>query len=235
MKIYSKYAEWFRLLSPPADYRSEAALFARLLVRHAARRPRTLLELGSGGGHNASHLKRRFAMTLVDLSPAMLRASRRLNPECRHLKGDMRTLRLGRTFDAVFVQDAILHMTTERDLRRAVATAFAHLRPGGVALFAPDHVRETYQPSEERGGVDEGDRGLRYVQWDSDPDPRDTWTEALLAYVLFGPGPRMKLDHDRFRLGLFPRAAWMGILRDAGFRAIREKGVDGRDAFIGCR
>jgi trans-aconitate methyltransferase len=59
-------------------------------------------------------------MTLVDLSEEMLVVSRRLNPECEHLLGDMRTLRLGRSFDAVFVHDAIDYMTTEADLRRAV-------------------------------------------------------------------------------------------------------------------
>ena len=36
-------------------------------------------------------------MTLVDLSEEMLAVSRELNPECEHLQGDMRTLRLGRT------------------------------------------------------------------------------------------------------------------------------------------
>ena len=33
---------------------------------------RTLLELGSGGGNNASHLKARFECTLTDLSPDVL-------------------------------------------------------------------------------------------------------------------------------------------------------------------
>ena len=59
-----------------------------------------MLELGSGGGNNASHLKAHFQLTLVDLSPAMLAVSRALNPECEHLQGDMRTVRLGRRFDA---------------------------------------------------------------------------------------------------------------------------------------
>ena len=71
-------------------------------------RPGTLLELGSGGGNNASHLKARFNCTLTDISPDMLALSRTLNPECEHLEGDMRTLRLGRTFDVVFIHDAIV-------------------------------------------------------------------------------------------------------------------------------
>src|SRR3972149_1508073 len=62
--------------------------------------PHTVLELGSGGGNNASHMKAHFKLTLVDRSPAMLAVSRALNPECEHLEGDMRTLRLGRGFDA---------------------------------------------------------------------------------------------------------------------------------------
>ncbi|MEA2702730.1 MAG: hypothetical protein QOD63_675, partial [Actinomycetota bacterium] len=66
-----------------------------------------MLELGSGGGHNAVHLVADFAMTLVDLSDQMLDVSRRLNPGCEHVVGDMRTVRLGRSFDAVFVHDAV--------------------------------------------------------------------------------------------------------------------------------
>ena len=42
--------------------------------------PETLLELGSGGGNNASFLKMRFDMTLVDLSPGMLEVSRAALP-----------------------------------------------------------------------------------------------------------------------------------------------------------
>ena len=50
---------------------------------------RTLLELGSGGGNNASHMKAHFAPTLVDASAGMLDVSRALNPECEHVEGDI--------------------------------------------------------------------------------------------------------------------------------------------------
>ena len=64
----------------------------------------------------------------------------------------MRTVRLGRQFDAVFVQDTICYMASEADLGPALETAFLHTRPGGAALFAPDHVRETFRPSTDQGG-----------------------------------------------------------------------------------
>ena len=81
---------------------------------------REVLELGSGGGNNAVHLKAGFDLTLVDLSAEMVAVSQPLNPECDHVVGDMRTVRLGRTFDAVFVHDAVAYMLTEDDLRAAM-------------------------------------------------------------------------------------------------------------------
>lgn len=91
-----------------------------------------MLELGAGGGHNAFYLKPAFAaVTLTDLSPAMLAMSQRLNPECEHIPDNMRTLRLGRTFSVVFIHDTIDYMTTPVDLRQALETAFQHCQLGG--------------------------------------------------------------------------------------------------------
>lgn len=96
-------------------------------------------------------------MTLVDLSDEMLDVSRRLNPECEHQQGDMRTIRLGREFDAVFIHDAIDYMADEADLRMAMETAFIHCRPGGLALFMPDDIRETFEEGTDHGGPDAAD------------------------------------------------------------------------------
>lgn len=95
LRFYGELAEWWPLVSPPEEYGEEAA-FAATLLASAAGPARDVLELGSGGGHNAVHLKTRFAMTLVDLAPEMLDVSRQLNPECQHHVCDMRNTRLGR-------------------------------------------------------------------------------------------------------------------------------------------
>ena len=135
-RFYGDLARWWPLISPPEDYEEEATFAARVLGS-ASIPVREVLELGSGGGHNAVHLKSSFVMTLVDLSNEMLEMSRQLNPECEHQQGDMRTVRLGRQFDAVFIHDAIDYMTTESDLRQAIDTAFLHCRPGGIAVLFP--------------------------------------------------------------------------------------------------
>jgi SAM-dependent methyltransferase len=218
-KLYHDLAEWWPLLSAPSDYAEEAAFFERALVAACARPPQTLLELGSGGGNNASHLKARFTITLVDRSTGMLDVSRKLNPECVHRVGDMRTVRLGSRFDCVFVHDAVAYMATETDLRRAIETAYVHCMPGGAALFAPDHLRETFRPSTDHGGHDGGGRGLRYLEWTWDPDPADNSYVVDYAYLLRDRDGAVRVELDRHVAGLFSRGEWLRFLGDAGFEA----------------
>ena len=189
----------------------------------------SLLELGCGGGNNALHMKRRFGrLVLSDLSPGMLEVSRALNPECEHHLGDMRTLRLDRTFDAVFVHDAVCYMATEADLRRAMETAWIHCRAGGAALFAPDYVRENFRPGATSGGCDErrapggGEcpRGLRYLEWVWDPDPSDTAVRGRLRLPAAGSATAACAPYrTATSKGCFPRDRWLALLAEVGFEA----------------
>ena len=207
-----------------------------LLEREGAGSVRTVLELGSGGGNNASHLKAHYALTLVDLSPGMLDVSRRLNPECEHVEGDMRTVRLGREFDGVFVHDALAYLTTPEELRLAIETAWVHLRPGGVAVFVPDYVRERFEPGTEHGGHDGADgRGLRYLEWTYDPDPADTTYLVDYAIALRDIDGSVSVEHDRHVEGLFPRAEWLRLFADVGFRASVVPDRWSRDEFVARR
>jgi SAM-dependent methyltransferase len=218
-RFYGELAGWWPLISPPEEYAEEAA-FARGLLVSASVPVREVLELGSGGGHNAAHLKSAFSMTLVDLSSQMLEVSRRLNPECEHVQGDMRTIRLRRRFDAVFVHDAIDYMTDEADLARAMATAFAHCRPGGLAVFVPDHVADDFAEASGHGGADAPDgRAVRYLDWTWDPDPSDSRIRTDYAFVLRDAGGAVRVVHESHVTGMFARARWLALLGAAGFVA----------------
>lgn len=233
LKLYSDLASWWPLLSAPEDYADEADFFWQLLSGAGLPASPSLLELGSGGGNNALHLKKHFArMTLTDLSPQMLAVSRALNPECEHLQGDMRTLRLGRLFDAVCIHDAIDYMTSPDDLRDALATAFAHCRSGGVALFVPDHVRETFRPSTQHGGHDGDGRALRYLEWTYDPDESDTTYLVEFAYMLRAQDQPARFEHEQHLCGLFPRGLWLELLSQVGFQAEVVRDNYERDLFL---
>ncbi len=216
--LYGELAEWWPLISSPDEYEEEAELYRAAIVDAAQIAVRDVLELGSGGGNNASHLKAHFIMTLVDRAPAMLAVSRRLNPECRHLEGDMRSVRVGGRFDAVFIHDAVDYLVTEDELAATMHTAYVHCRPGGALLVAPDYVHETFRPGVETGGTDEADRGARYLDWSWDPDPSDTTYRNELALVL-RDGENVRVALDRATCGLFPRSTWLEAIQRAGFAA----------------
>ena len=219
--MYSDLAPWFHLLTHPSDYWDEAAFVSRVVDDVGDGDSQTLLELGSGGGNNASHLKARFDCTLTDLSPEMLALSRTLNPECEHLEGDMRWLRLGRTFDVVFIHDAISYLTTEDDLRAAIDTAAVHVRPGGVVILTPDATTEIFKPKTDHGGHDgEDGRSLRYLEWTHAPEPGGTTYVTDYAIVVRGPGDELRVVHDRHTLGLFPRATWERLIAAAGLELV---------------
>jgi hypothetical protein len=154
----------------------------------------------------------------------MLDLSRTINPGVEHLVGDMRTLRLGRRFDAVLIHDAICYMASEADVRAALTTAFEHLRPGGVGIFEPDHVRDTFEPGTDHGGEDapaqpdgRPGRGLRYLEWTTDPDPTDTTYQVDYAVLLRHEDGSVEVHHDRHIEGLFSRQTWLDLLAGVGF------------------
>lgn len=218
-RMYGDLADWFHLLTAPQDYAEEATFYLEAARAALGAMPRTVLELGAGGGNNAWHYKHAVEhVTLTDLAPRMLALSATINPECAHVHGDMRSLRLGRTFDFVFVHDAVSYLTSQADLRACLVTAFAHTRAGGVALFAPDHVRENFYFGADSGGHDGDDgRAMRFLEWTYDPDPDDEVYSVDYSFVLHEPRQPPRAVLETHVCGLFARADWLRLLGEVGF------------------
>lgn len=228
--IYGELTPWYWLLDPPADHEDEGSYYREVLER-ARPEARTLLELGAGAGNNALFMKQRFQSTLSDLSEEMLALSRQQNPECEHVLGDMRSLRLGRTFDVVFVHDAIAYMQSPQDLLAAMQTAFEHVAPGGVAMFVPDCVRDSFVESTELHEHDAGGRSLRCMSWTWDADPTDSLYNVEYTFLL-REGGEVRAVHDSHTEGLFSVQTWLESLRRVGFdvraqtRTLDDGGLD---------
>jgi len=222
-RLYGDLAHLWPLVSPPSDYADEAPNWSQVLRERLGPGRHTLLELGCGGGHLLFHLTADFEATAVDISPEMLKNSMRLNPSVDHHLGDMRTVRLGRTFRAVIIHDAVDYMLTESDLRAAFATAAAHLEQGGVLIVTPDDFRETFRDCRVSSEThSQGTWDLTLIQFDHDPDPSDTMTETLMAFLV-RDGGRLTLELDRHILGLFPTATWLSLMDEAGFDVERRR------------
>jgi SAM-dependent methyltransferase len=150
MSVFGAYSRYYNLLYKDKDYAGETEYVAGLIRKH---RPDaiTLLDLGCGTGRHALWFSGMgYEVTGVDLSEEMLTAARAqqisLNPQpstssasCSSLdfvRGDIRTVRLGRTFDVVISLFHVMsYQTTNDDLRAVFATAREHLNPGGLFIF----------------------------------------------------------------------------------------------------
>lgn len=216
-RLYNDLAHLWPVISPPEGYLEEAGYWREALkARLSPGRP-TILELGVGGGHLLSHLTSDFQATAVDISEKMLALSQRLNPGVEHHVGDMRTVRLGRTFGAVLVHDAIGYMLNENDLRAVFATAKAHLEPEGVFIVAPDWFRDTFQGTSVQHWIRGKDElELTYIEYRHDPDPNDTTIESIFFFILRSDG-EVRVEQDRHLTGLFPLETWLKLMGQAGF------------------
>jgi SAM-dependent methyltransferase len=235
-RLYTELAAWWPLLSPASEYAEEAADLLPVMHSATDSPPRTLLELGCGGGSLAYHLKSHFQLTLTDRSEQMLAVCRSINPECEHILGDMRSLNLDREFDIVLIHDAIMYLADANSLREALQTAYRHCRSGGATLILPDCVKETFEAGSSHGGYDGADgRGLRYLEWTWDSDPTDDTFQTAYAFLLREPDGTVRVEGDQHRLGLFSRATWLTLLTELDFSVRSRLDPWTRDVFIASK
>lgn len=223
-KAYNDLAWTEDWLADPADYEAEAGAYVSLIQRHARFAPKTMLHLGSGAGGMDRVFKRHFAVTGVDVSPGMLARARAAHPEVAYIEGDMRSVRLGRTFDVVAIPDAIDYMASPEDLDRAIGNAARHLRPEGL-LMVVGKTAETFRNNNfaywgEKDGIHVTLLENNHV----DPLKPDTY-EAIFVYLIRHKG-ELTLHTDRHVLGLFPQDRWEKVFRDKGLR-LEQSTLDG--------
>lgn len=235
-RLYSDLSWLWPLWGDPTTEYARYCDFVAESIRRYARRPVTaLLDISCGGGKNVFNLKRRYQVTGLDISPAMLKLAARLNPECESIEGDMRSFSLGRTFDAILMDDGISYMANRADLNASFRTAFLHLNPGGVMVVTPDVTVETFiqnhtesTPALERlkpKGID-----VVFIENSFDPDPTDECYDATLLYLIREDGV-LRIEEDRFTLGLFSLDVWKQSLAEAGFVVHEDRYVEATNEY----
>ncbi|MEM9420714.1 MAG: class I SAM-dependent methyltransferase [Planctomycetota bacterium] len=224
-RLYDDLAWLWPHLSPPEHYVTEAARLNDLITERLEPGPKRILELGAGGGHTLVHLAKQTGghheCVAVDLSEPMLDNCRGLIPGIEAVAGDMRDVRLGRTFDVVLIHDAIDYLLTPSDVMQTLATVNEHLVPGGLAVIAPTYTHETFVDGEvaDDGTTTESSE-LTYFTYVHDPNPADDTFEMILLYLIRDQDTRqVETVEDRHTLGLFQHGAWLQMIEDGGLRA----------------
>jgi SAM-dependent methyltransferase len=139
----SIYADCYDALYQEKDYEAECDLIERLFKTYGDGQIKTVLDLGCGTGNHALPLSMRgFEVTGVDRSESMLAQARKKaaqhNAQTQHAfhQADVRSVDLGRRFDAALLMFAVLgYQLDNSEVTGALSTARRHLNPGGLLLF----------------------------------------------------------------------------------------------------
>ena len=133
--VFNAYSRYYDLLYRDKDYVAEAEYIAGLLERFGVSGKR-LLEFGSGTGkHGRLLAKRGYEVTGIERSAEMV-AQAEAAPGFFCQQGDICTVQLGQTFDAVLSLFHVVSYQTTNDTVQAVfARAAEHLEAGGLFVF----------------------------------------------------------------------------------------------------
>lgn len=142
-QVFGNYASYYNLLYKDKDYAAEARYIHDLIQKYCLG-AKTVLNLGCGtGNHDFELVKFGYEITGVDMSEDMLSAAKVRLPSIASAiphpcfqEGDIRTIRLNKTYDVVISLFHVMsYQSTNDDLQAAIATVKEHLVPGGFFVF----------------------------------------------------------------------------------------------------
>lgn len=231
---YTRRPELYDLEYSFKDYAAESATIARI-VRERKPDARTLLDVACGTGKHLEHLRREFACEGVDLDEGLLAVARERLPGVELRQGDMRTLDLGRTFDAVTCLFSAIGFVGGPDGLDAAAQAFARqLEPGGVLLVEPWLTPDVWLPDRPHVLAADADGiALARVTLSGLRDERVSTTEMHYVVATADGFDEFVEQHDLY---LFTRDEMRAAFEEAGFAVdYDEEGLMGRGLWIGTR
>lgn len=211
---YTRSAEVYDVIYELVDYPGDAAAIAAAIRSHKPTAS-SLLEVGCGTGAYLAVFAESFDVVGVDNSPGMLDVARRQHPQLAIVEADMRTMDVGRTFDAVVcLFSSIGYMTTRPDLETALTVMRRHLASGGVIVIDPWFDPETYTPGHISADVFRGD-GIM-VSRSSYGDVDDGVSVLEMDHVVVQENIGRAHFVEQHRMGLFYEAEYREILESLG-------------------
>src|SRR5664280_219517 len=130
------HPEYYEVLYPEA-HDETPAMCRRIFDRFLPEPRGSILDIGCGTGRDLRSLRRTCPDCVgVDFLPRMIDYARTRSKGVAFQVGDMRTLRLGRTFDAVLCFGWVLtYALTNEDVDRTLDTFVAHSHSGSLLIL----------------------------------------------------------------------------------------------------
>ncbi len=220
-KLYSELSWlWPMWGDPETEYAPYDRFVTGIIEKQAQIPVKTLLDVGCGGGKNLFNLKKRYTATGLDISVDMLSLAKELNPGCELVQGDMRSFSLGKTYDAIFIDDAIGYMVSQEEIESVFRCAYDHLNPGGVMVVTPEFTEGFVQ---NEATTYKGEKTIEgkhievvFIENNYDPKPGDGTYESTMVFLIRENG-KLRIKTDHHTLGIFPVETWRALLHRTGF------------------
>ncbi|UJW28734.1 class I SAM-dependent methyltransferase [Saccharothrix sp. AJ9571] len=137
---------------------STAAETCRRLIHNYGVPGGSVLDLGCGTARDVAALAGTPDCVGVDLQPQLIEHARRQHPGLDLRVGDLRTVRLGRTFDTILcLGNSLAYLLHNDDIRAAFTTFAAHAHPGTVLIIitqiAPSAISAPARGRIEAAGI----------------------------------------------------------------------------------
>jgi SAM-dependent methyltransferase len=148
--VFDAYSVYYDIFYHDKDYANEVEYIVELL-KDQGFSGSNLLEFGSGTGkHGILLAEKGYSITGIERSEKMVkRAIQSDGFTCQ--KGDIRTVNLNSTFDAVLALfHVISYQTTNSDIKSVFQNAAQHLEKGGLFLFDVWYSPAVYNLRPER-------------------------------------------------------------------------------------
>ena len=231
--MFSKSAEIYDLIYGFKDYKSESEKIIDLITKQ---KPdcRTILDVGCGTAEHHKFLKEKYVMKGVDLNTDLIAVSNDKNKDCKYYVADMRTMDIGKTFDAVLcLFSSIGYLRSQNELEQAFTRFAKHLNPGGVVIVEPWFTPDKWTPG-NRHVLNAENEQMKVCRMNHSVLEGDV--SVLNFHYMINSEKGVDYFSERHELKMFTTKAIIGAFEKAGFKVqFDQDGLIGRGIYIARR
>ena len=224
---YTKLAEFYDILSQGSDNSTINKILRKYKVK-------TVLDLTCGTGAQSLWLaKHGYQVVGIDISPKLLKIAKdkakKEKIDCTLLKGDMRTLLVGKFDAAISMFNAIGHLT-KADFEMALKNVYANLRERGLYVFDIFNLDAMNDDAVNNLAMDlrkeVNDITIRNVQY-SELDKKKGRLTSYDQFTIQKGTNKPEILEGKFTLQLYSAQELKEILNKNGFETLGQYGMDG--------
>ena len=215
MKLYRDLAWVWSEVTPVGTYAEEAQDLYEIVSDALGQAPKSILELGAGGGyllHDLQMVCPSIEITLIDSSVEMLAQAERRNPKARIVHADMTTLDLKERFDVVLLHDAVMYLEDKAAVSKVLNVMRSHIANDGVVVIVPDVCTETFEERILTADAEGARARIHFTEWHWDSEPESDKVSVDFSVLIREHGQTLvQSHHETHHMLVLSLGDWMEL------------------------